>query len=181
MTDADPRILRGIWLEHHARARLSLSQSQELLAHGASGPAFVWAVRAIEIFVRECLLFPHFYEQTGDLTGSFRKAAKVFGSGNWPLALSIATEAYGPLDAPLTETDEDAWRHWKRVAVRHRGDVVHGRTDASGEDAAWVQAYALRFMEWWAQRLAVLDRGPLKGVLAEIVESTVDAVEQAAG
>src|SRR2546430_13288952 len=104
MTAPDVRVLRGIWIEHQARAQRSLSLSRNLLAADAPGPAFVWAVRAVEIFVRECLLFPHYYEQAGDDRSAFRKAAKVFGSGEWTRSLAVATEAYGPLDAPLTET-----------------------------------------------------------------------------
>jgi hypothetical protein len=178
-TEFDPRVLRGIWLRHRDRAAKGLEASRRLLEHDEPGPAFVWAARAVEIFVRECLLFPHYYERLGDERAAYNKASRKFGSGNWVSALAIATAAYGPLDDPLTDSDEDAWRHWKRVAVQLRGEVVHGRTDASAEEAEWVVGYAERFLSWWTQRLAVYDRGPLRGVLREIIEAARQSIGDA--
>jgi HEPN domain-containing protein len=91
----DRKVLRGIWLDHRKRASQSLATSRRLGQRGEYGPAFVWAVRAVEIFVRECLLFPHFYEQLGDVRAAYRKARESFGT-NWTKALAIAMEAYSP-------------------------------------------------------------------------------------
>jgi hypothetical protein len=167
---ADPRVLRGIWAAHLRQVDQSLQDSRRLLEAEQFGPAFVWAVRAMEIFVRECLLFPAHYERLGDLDAALRAATKAFGSGNWAKSLAWASEVYGPFDdEPLTDSDENAWKHWKTVAVRHRGRVVHGQADASAQEVEWVIAYAERFRSWWAQRLAVYDRGPLRGVLRDAI------------
>lgn len=40
----------------------SLQVARELLEAGYPSPAFVWAVRAVEVFYKEFLLAPHFYE-----------------------------------------------------------------------------------------------------------------------
>lgn len=169
-TQADVRVHRGIWLGHRRRAAVSLNESRRLAKLGFTDPAFVWAVRAVEIFVRECLLFPLYYEELGDLGAAHKRACNVFGSGNWARALDVASKFYGPFDQPLTDADEDAWAHWRRVAVGNRGEVVHGRSTVSREEVEWVQSYGERFMSWWAQRLFVADRGPLRGVLIELIE-----------
>lgn len=166
----DVRVHRGIWLEHRRRAAASLDESYRLGELGFTDPGFVWAVRAVEIFVRECLLFPIYYEELGDLNAAYKKACKVFGSGGWGRSIDLATKFYGPFDQPLTDADEDAWVHWKRVAVANRGEVVHGHSNVSREEAEWAHSYADRFMSWWAQRLFVADRGPLRGVLMELIE-----------
>lgn len=167
---SDVRVHRGVWLEHRRRAGLSLDVSRRLGELGFTDPAFVWAVRAVEIFVRECLLLPLYYEETGDLDTAYKKAHKIFGSGNWTGVIDTATKFYGPFDQPLTDTDEDAWAHWKRAAVSGRGEVVHGYSSVSREEVEWVQSYADRFMSWWAQRLFVADRGPMRGLLTELAE-----------
>ena len=44
------------------RARSSIDQAHELVDAGFPGPAYVWAVRSIEIFVKEVMLLPLFLE-----------------------------------------------------------------------------------------------------------------------
>jgi hypothetical protein len=163
-------VMRGMWIKHLPEAKASLAEAERLRVEGFLGPAYVWAVRGVEMFVRNCLLLPAYYEELRDTVAATDRASKQLGAGEWDRALREVMRRYGPLDQALTDDDRNAWTHWRKVVGRDRGDIVHGRTDATREQVEWVFAYADRFMSWWAQRLAVQDRGPLRGVLRDLFE-----------
>ncbi len=48
------RLIRGA----RRRASQSADETQRLLGVGSAGPAYVWAVRSLEIFVKETTLLP---------------------------------------------------------------------------------------------------------------------------
>lgn len=113
----------------------SLAVSRELLEVGYPSPALVWAVRAAEIFFKDFLLTPHFFEVHGDWAKAIKEARKLFGSGDWNKAIARVDQVYGPLDKMIAEGGADALRVWTRDVVRLRGDVVHGRINVDSEIA----------------------------------------------
>ena len=133
-----------------------------MLDAGFSSAAFLWAVRAAEILLRDFVLTPHFLEQGLDWQEAMRRGSKVLGDSNWPKAFAKAEEWYGPFDEPITEDDRNAWKVWDRV-VRRRGDIIHGRPvqDVGKDEATEAIAFAERMATWYAQRFLTSSRHPI--------------------
>src|SRR5437870_11852357 len=96
----------------------SLNTARGLLQAGFASPAFVWAVRSAEIFFREALLFPLWYEETGDVGKSFDATRQFLESGKWERAIRRVREAYdltGVDHEARMEDGGDAWVYWRRV------------------------------------------------------------------
>lgn len=159
----------GLWPIGHRNTKQSYETAAELADAGYWDPALVWAVRAGEILVREVLLFPIYFMQTGDVSASFSRVADTFGSGKWKRSLRIAHEGHGIDDEPLTDTDEDAWDHWRRWAVSMRADIVHGRATLDDDyHARWTIDYVERMHTWWSMRIITADTGPMVGLAEDI-------------
>jgi hypothetical protein len=157
-------------IEH---TRKSLDTAQQLLDAGFPSAAFVWATRSAEIFMREALLFPLWYEETGDVRASFSEVRDFLGSGKWSRSIRRVREAYGLIgdehDA-LTDSGEDAFVAWTRDFVRPRGEIVHGRAEADEVMAATAIAFAERMREWFTLRVISSEAGPFAGTLREVFE-----------
>ncbi len=75
------------------RAEASADQAQGLLDAGFPEPAYVWAFRSVEIFVKEVMLLPLFLEEIpeGDFDEVWAEARRriedTFKSGRWDNAL----------------------------------------------------------------------------------------------
>ncbi len=161
--------------------RKSLQTAQALLDAGFPSAAFVWATRSAEIFIREALLFPLAFEETGDVRASFTEVRDLFGSGRWNLSIRRAREAYGlegTEHEALTETGEDAFGAWTRDFVGPRGEIVHGRAEADTEMAATAIAFADRMREWFTIRIVTADTGPFAGALYQMFEQARTMYEQ---
>lgn len=96
---------------------------------------------------------------------ALKKARRIFGDGKWSAALRFAEEEFGPFDEPLTADGDNAWAVWQWWHVSARGLMVHGRMEATPEQAQWAVDFADRFISWFSQRLATSERGPIRGVL----------------
>jgi hypothetical protein len=113
----------------------SLQTARRLRAAGFNGPAYVWAVRSVEIFVREFALLPAFISSGLSFNQAYKKARSVLGGGNWVRAMARVVTEYGPIDPMLTTDDEDAWAVWGRQAPEVRGELVHGSAKGDASDA----------------------------------------------
>ena len=157
-------------IEH---TRKSLDTAQQLLDAGFPSAAFVWATRSAEIFMREALLFPLWYEETGDVHASFAEVRDFLGSGRWSRSIRRVRETYGLIgeeDDALTDSGEDAFVAWTRDFVRPRGEIVHGRAEADEAMAVTAIAFAERMREWFTVRIVSSEVGPFAGVLREVFE-----------
>lgn len=154
------------------RAHASLAVARGLLATDFAGPAYVWAVRSIEIFVKELMLLPLFLEQTnGDWDTAWKRVRATFKAGRWNPALRLIDAAYGPLDPMLTETGEDVWAVWKRVIVGYRGEIVHGVVEPSADETAQVVEWADQLMRQLTLRLIVAGKHPLHDLFVNAIET----------
>jgi HEPN domain-containing protein len=157
-------------IEH---TRKSLDTAQQLLDAGFPSAAFVWATRSAEVFMREALLFPLWYEETGDVRASFSEVRDFLGSGRWSRSIRRVREAYGLIGEAhnaLTDSGEDAFVAWTRDFVRPRGEIVHGRAEADEAMATKAIAFAERMREWFTLRVISSEAGPLAGTLREVFE-----------
>lgn len=159
------------------------TESQELatalLAGGHRSPAFVWAVRAAEIFFRDGLLFALEYEKTGDVDAAAEAAKAVIGGGKWTRTVRTIREAYG-LEEPehdmVTEGGEDAWVCWGRDGVARRHDVVHGRDEIDDDETVeWAIAFVEQLRKSFTLRAIASDRGPFADVLRSVIEQAQEA------
>lgn len=150
------------------RAADSIQVARELLETGFPSPAFVWAVRAVEIFYKDFLLAPHFYE--GDWETAVRKANKLFGSSKWDKAIAKIEEVFGPLDEMVTELGNDALDVWVKQIVRMRGDIVHGRRNADAETAQLAVGYADQLITQLKLRVVVTRKHPFSDIFMGIIE-----------
>lgn len=160
-------IARGFWAKGMDVVHESLDTAARLREAGFPSAAYVWAVRSVEIFFRQCVALCSYYDEGEDVLAAIDRATKFVGNGNWSRVWSLVDSLVEEI--PLTDTDEDAWAHWKRHAVSTRGDVVHGRREVGDADAQWAIQYAERIVSWVTQRLAVADRGPLRGLLRDLI------------
>ena len=165
-------VVNGLWPLAKKKSDDSLATARALAAAGFPSPAFVWAVRSAEIFMREAVLFPYFYEQTDDVPLAFRKAQQVFGNGSkWTKALAYVRDQFGlDLSDALTDDGRDAFAVWQTEGVMGRHSMAHGFAEATPEDAERAIAFVDRFIEYFSQRLVIADRGPLRGVLRSAFE-----------
>lgn len=157
----------------------SLQVARELLEAGYPSPAFVWAVRAVEVFYKEFLLAPHFYE--GDWGRAVRKANKLFGSSNWDKAVAKVDEVFGPLDRMVTEVGNDALDVWIKQIVRTRGDIVHGRMNADADTSQMAIAYADQLMTQLKLRVVVTRKHPFSDVFMGIFEEAKRMYKESQG
>jgi hypothetical protein len=163
-----------------AHSKSSLSEAQALLEAGFPSPSYVWAVRSVEIFMKEVMLLPLFLEQhDGDWRRAWRRTRKTFGSGNWRQAISEVDAAYGPLDPLLTEDGADVWDVWSTVVVGRRGDIVHGVAGASGDEAAAVLQWAEQMLIQLPLRLIVARKHPLHDFFMATLEAARSALSTA--
>ena len=160
-----------------ARSLASLEVARRLLSQGLAGPAYVWAVRSVEIYVKEVMLLPLYLEELeGDWTRARKKVRKTFGSSNWGKAIALVDSSFGPLDPMRTEEGQDVWEVWQSIVIRRRGEIVHGRDDPSVEDAATVVLWAGRMMEQLPLRLIVAQKHPLHDFFVAIIEKGREAL-----
>ena len=165
-----------------ARSKLSLAEARAL--HDASFPnaAYVWAVRSVEIYIKEVMLLPLFLERReGDWRRAWRDTRDNFRSGNWRRAIRLVDEVYGPLDPMLTEDGTDVWDVWNKVVVGRRGDIVHGIAEASEEEAAAVLQWVEQMMVQLPLRLIVARKHPLHDFFMAALESARSTLEEAGG
>lgn len=146
----------------------SLRVARELLDLDYPSPALIWAVRAVEVFYKEFLLAPHFFE--GDWQQAVRKASKLFGSSNWNKAIAKVDEVFGPLDEMVTDLGNDALDVWIREIVRLRGDVVHGRVNADPDTARLAVDYAEQLVTQLKLRVIVSQKHPFADAFFGIIE-----------
>jgi hypothetical protein len=166
----EPRLER-ILMQASQRAAASLVTARGLLEAGYPSPAYVWAVRTIEIFVKEFMLLPYFLtESNGDWTRAWREVKSTFESAKWTRAVRLVNEVYGPLDPMLTEDGRDVWDEWKRYVVSKRGALVHGVDEASAEEAALVVQWADQMITQLKLRLIVARRHPFHDIFMAILE-----------
>src|SRR5262249_43285797 len=106
----------------------SMDEARKLLDAGFAGPALVWAVRSVELFVKAFLVTPVYFDgsESKGWGRAFKRASKDFGSSNWKKAMAVVQARYGPLDPMLTEDGADAYEVWETTVVRIRGAIVHG-------------------------------------------------------
>lgn len=129
------------------RADGSLEQAKDLLDNGQPGPALVWAVRSVEIFLKEFVLVASFVgDRATDWDKAVRKASNLFERLSWRKALTEIDNRFGPLDEMVTEDGRNALHVWEKEIVPARHNIVHGREDASMDHAAWVIGYAARII-----------------------------------
>ena len=173
----------------------SAAEARRLLDAGFPGPAYVWSVRSIEVFVKEVMLLPVFLEEIEGEPDEFdsvwqqarEKVEDTFESSKWNRALRKVQEAYGALDPMLTEDDKDVWDVWKSTVVRRRGDTVHGRITDEGDptlpEAERVVEWTERMMSQLTIRLAANTTHPLSDLLVAAFEKAGKAYkdEQATG
>jgi hypothetical protein len=150
-----------------AKAGASLAMSQALVTGGYAGPAYVWAVRSVEVFIKDFVLLPLYLEENG---GDFQRAAKrvrdVFQSGKWDRALREIDTAFGPLEPMLTEDNRDVWSVWKSIVVGYRGDIVHGRAEPTLSDTETVVKWSEMMQTQLKLRLIVAGKHPLHDLFA---------------
>lgn len=160
--EAQDRTLRHLRAAY-ARAAEARAEAQQLLDAEFYSAAFVWAVRAAEVLLRDFVLTPHYLEQGLDWDAAMRKGSKVLGKSNWRKAFAKAEEWYGPFDEPLTEDDRNAWITWTMTHVRRRGEIVHGAAVHAPlrSEAAHAIAFAERMASWYAQRFLASSRHPI--------------------
>jgi hypothetical protein len=158
------------------RSRASAEDARGLLDAQLPGPAYVWAVRSVEIYVKEVMLLPLFLAKSdGDWDGSWRRVRETFRSGKWNRALRTIDESYGPLATMTTDDDRDVWDVWKSVVTNYRGEIVHGFRDPTIPEAEIVVAWANQMIGQLSMRLIAAGKHPLadlfKGALQEAQKS----------
>lgn len=162
-----------------ARSKASLGEARALQDAGFASPSYVWAVRSVEVYVKEVMLLPIFLEQhDGDWRRAQRKIRDTFGSGHWRRAVRAVDEAYGPLDPMLTEDGKDVWDVWSTTVVAFRGDIVHGTAEASAEEAAVVLQWAGQMMDQLPLRLIVARKHPLHDFFVAALERARSSLEE---
>jgi hypothetical protein len=152
----------------------SMATAKELLAREFAGPALVWAVRSVEIFMKEFLVAPIYFDGSGS-KGWFKalkQAGKAFGSSNWKKAMAIVKKEYGPLDPMLTEDGTDAYQEWENSIVRMRGAVVHGDlVDVPISLARHAIEYGEQLIQQLKLRMIAGAKHPLSGVFLGAVKA----------
>jgi len=161
------------------RAQASADQAQGLLNAGYPEPAYVWAFRSVEIFVKEVMLLPLFLEEISE--GDFdevwaearRRIEDTFKSGRWDNALKRVNEVYGPLDPMVTDDGRDVWQVWRSVALPRRGDIVHGRplaVEVTADEAAELLRWSSQMRGQLSMRLVVARKHPVSDLVIAAIE-----------
>jgi hypothetical protein len=141
----------------------------------------VWATRSVEVFMREALLFPLVFAETGDVRSSFAEVRDFLRSGKWNRSIRRVREAYGLVGddhEAVTETGEDAFVAWTRDYVGPRGEIVHGRGESDDASAATAIAFADRMREWFTVRILSSAEGPFAGTLRRLFEQARTMYEE---
>jgi hypothetical protein len=173
------------------RSRDSAAEARRLLEAGFPGPAYVWAVRSIEIFVKQVMLLPLFLIEIEGNPDEFdrvwgeawQRIRDSFGSGRWDGALRKVDEAFGPLAPMRTDDGKDVWSEWKSRVVPCRGDTVHGQPTENGDpspvEAAQVVLWADQMIEQLTLRLVVSGTHPLHDLFVAAFDSAAEAYRAA--
>jgi hypothetical protein len=152
--------------------------AKRALEVGLPGPAYAWAVRSMEILMKEFMLLPMFLEElSGDLMRASKKARKLFGSSSWRRAMQVIQQKYGPLEPMLTEQNEDVWDLWESKVVRRRGEIVHG-SECPMEEASLIAQWAEQMAVQLKLRLIVARKHPMHDVFMSIMEEGRKAFER---
>jgi hypothetical protein len=168
------------------RSQASADEAQALLDGGFPEPAYVWAFRSVEIYVKEVMLLPLFLEEVPEgawddvWAEAWRRIGEVFKNGRWTAALAKVDEVYGPLELMGTEDGRDVWRVWKSEVVRRRGDIVHGRPLAeqvTREEAVTVLLWANQMRGQLVMRLVVAGKHPIHDLVVETFKRAKVAYE----
>jgi hypothetical protein len=173
------------------RSRDSAAEARRLLDAGFPSPAYVWAVRSIEIFVKEVMLLPLFLIEIDGNPDEFdrvwveawKRITNSFGSGRWDGALRKVEKAFGPLAPMRTDDDKDVWSEWRSKVVPRRANTVHGRPteigDPSFAEAAQVVLWADQMMDQLTLRLIATGTHPLHDLFVAAFDSAGDAYQAA--
>jgi hypothetical protein len=155
------------------RSEASLTWAKLLIQDGYAGPALVWAVRSVEIFLKEFVLAALFLGvgETPDWKRAVRKASALFESLSWRKALAKMDQEFGPLDKMTTHDGRDALEVWEKGIVVARHNIVHGREEASAEQATLVIKYAEQLILQLKLRLIVARKHPFSDVFMTIYEA----------
>ena len=71
----------------------------------------------------------------------------------------------------LTDDDRNVWDVWKTTVVARRGQIVHGESDASVEEAALIVQWAEQMALQLKMRLIVARKHPLHGIFLDAFET----------
>jgi len=154
-----------------ARVRTSLDTARGLLASNFCGPAYVWAVRSVEVYLKEVVLLPLFLETNdGDWVKARKSIRRLFGSGNWSGAIKKIEQEYGPFKPMLTEDNENVWDAWKQTIVGRRGNAVHGLIDPERSETEMVIMWAGMMTEQLSMRLAAAGKHPLSDMVLQAID-----------
>lgn len=149
------------------RVEVSIEVAKALLDAGFSSPAFVWSVRSAEIFLKDFVLAPHFLARDGgEWIDAVRKADDVLRHKRWPETLKLIDQMFGPLEAMLTEDDEEARDVWLREFIPTRNSIIHGRIDVSHETAKLCIEWVEQLVFQMKLRLLIEKKHPFYGVLS---------------
>jgi hypothetical protein len=169
------------------KSRVSIDQANRLLEDGFPGPAYVWAVRSVEIFVKEVMLLPLFLEEVPEdkdwdkvWNRARKRVERTFGSDNWEKAIAKVDEVYGPLDPMLTTEGENVWDVWRTVVIRRRGDTVHGKPvaqEVDADEAMVVVGWAEQTMTQLTLRLIAARKHPLSDLFVVAMEQAREAMQ----
>jgi hypothetical protein len=146
----------------NGRVAKALETSRQLLDAGFPSAAFVWAVRAVEMFVREFLMAPAYFDGGGyaEWMRAMKKARKAFGRNNWRKARAVVEKEWGPIAPLLTESGDDVWQDWVDSAVLARHDVVHGNGEVTTEEVRAALEYAEALIPALRRQMLDTDKHP---------------------
>jgi hypothetical protein len=173
------------------RSRDSAAEARRLLEAGFPSPAYVWAVRSVEIFVKEVMLLPLFLIEIEGKPDEFdrvwgearQRISDTFGSGRWDSALRKVDKAFGPLAPMRTDDGKEVWSEWKSKVVPRRGNTVHGRPtgdgDPSAAEAALVVQWADQMMDQLTLRLIATGTHPLHDLFVAAFDNVAEAYRAA--
>ena len=159
------------------RASSSLQSARQLLSHGHPSAALVWAVRAVEIFLKEFVLADIYMQRDDSVTWeqAVRKASARFEKVKWRRALAEVDKEFGPLDPIKTADGRDVLIVWEKEIVPRRHNVVHGREEASALDAAMVVEWAAEIIKKLKLRLIVAGRHSLSEEFQKMYSEAFEA------
>lgn len=137
----------------------------------------MWAVRSVEVFLKEFVLTAVFLTQDrdNDWDRAVRKASKLFERLKWQKAIAKMNAEFGPLDKMTTADGEDALEVWEREIVPARHNIVHGREEPTLEYAIQVVQWADQMIMQLKLRLIVGKKHPFSDVFAQIHEAARDS------
>lgn len=168
MTDPDARN----HLAHASqRAGASLETAKDLLQAGYPSPALVWAVRSVEIFLKEFVLSARYTAEGVSWDRAFRKAGKLFDKLSWRNAFDEINEVFGPLDPMAGESGRDALDTWSAEVVPMRHNIVHGKAEATDHEADWAVAFAEQLILQLKLRLLVAGKHPFSEIFRHAYEA----------